>query len=95
MFRTVLITGAFLLPLASVAAPAFAEGNQGCTSAPRASWLSEDDAKAKVTQAGYQVRDLKTEGSCYEIYATKDGARVQLVMNPSSGEIMGNEEGEN
>jgi len=91
MIRNILIAGALL---AGVTAPAFAEEMSGCTDAPKASWLSEDAARAKAQQAGYDVRDLKTEGSCYEIYAMKDGARVQAVMDPSSGEIVGSEEGE-
>ena len=94
MFRNAMIACALLLPLASVTAPALAAENQGCTNSPRASWLTEDAAKAKATEAGYEVRDLKTEGTCFEIYALKDGARVQAVMNPSTGEIVGHEEGE-
>ena len=60
---------------------------------PQANWLSEQDATAKAAGLGYDVRDFKVEGSCYEIYAMKGDARVQVVMNPATGEIVGRRSG--
>jgi hypothetical protein len=78
------------------AVPAFAEGNEAaCTEEPASKWISEDAAKTAATGTGLDVRDIKIENSCYEIYALdKDGNRVQVVMNPVTGEVVGNEEGE-
>jgi hypothetical protein len=91
MINKLLIAGGLL---AATLAPAFAEEMTGCTEVPKANWIGEDAAREKATQAGYDVRDLKVEGSCYEIYAKKDGARVEAVMDPSSGEIINADEGE-
>ena len=92
-------TGPIILALllAGSAAPAFAEENEiACTDAPASSWITEDAAKAKAAALGFDVRDLKVETGCYEIYAIdKDGRRVQAVMNPANGEIVGRENGEN
>ena len=82
-------------PLALAALPAAAEESESgaaCTSEPQAKWMSEDAAKAKAGEAGYDVRDIKVENGCFEIYAMKAGERVQLVMNPVDGSIVGTED---
>jgi hypothetical protein len=89
MIRNLTIASALLLSLAATAASA--EESEDCTGAPRAEWLGEDVARTMAAQAGYDVRDLKVEGSCYEIYAMKNDERVEVVMNPSTGEILGHE----
>jgi hypothetical protein len=95
MIRKTLIASMFLIPIAFGAMPALAESSEDCTDAPKAQWLSEDAAKAKATKDGYDVRDIKVEGSCFELYAIdKEGKRVEARMNPVSGEIVGNEEGD-
>ena len=77
MIRKPLIASLFLVPFAVGMAPALAEQGESCTEAPSAKWITEDAAKAKAAELGYQVRDLKVEGSCFEIYAIdKDGKRV-------------------
>ncbi|WP_193174139.1 PepSY domain-containing protein [Oricola nitratireducens] len=78
-----------------LAVPAMAsESSMSCGNAPQAKWMSQDAAKAKLAGMGYDVRRVKVENGCYEIYGMKDGARVQAMMNPATGEIVGNEQGE-
>jgi len=69
--------------------PAFAsEGDESC-GATSGEWMSQDAVKAKVSEKGYEVRRLKREDGCYEAYAiTKDGARVELYINPVTGMIV-------
>ncbi|AXS41776.1 PepSY domain-containing protein [Breoghania sp. L-A4] len=69
---------------------AYASENEGsCGNAPRDQWMSTDAAKAKAVSMGYEVRRVKIEGGCYEIYAIgKDGKRTELNMNPVSGAIV-------
>ena len=79
-------------PLAMAALPALAKsGETACTTEPQSKWMSEDAAKAKAEEMGYQVRSISEENSCFDIYAMKDGKRAQLVMNPVDGTLVGNE----
>jgi hypothetical protein len=91
MIRNLTIASALLLTLGATAASAEEMGS--CTDASEASWLTEEAATAKAAELGYEVRDFKVEGSCYEIYAMKNDERVQVVMNPATGEIVGRETG--
>jgi hypothetical protein len=82
---------AIALSVVLAAAPAYASSDEGegCGNAPRDQWMSVDAAKAKGIELGYQIRQVKEEGSCYELYAIdKSGARAELQMNPVTGEIV-------
>lgn len=92
MIRNLTLAAALLLPLAATAASA--EEMEDCTHVAQAEWLSEEAATAKAAGLGYEIRDLKVEGSCYEIYAMKNDERVEVVMNPATGEIVGDESGD-
>jgi hypothetical protein len=89
MIRT--IAKAAVLTVALTATPAFASSEEGpgCGDASRDQWMSVDAAKAKGMALGYEVRQVKEEDGCYEIYAIdKNGARAELYMNPVTGEII-------
>lgn len=58
-----LLAGLFALTLAS---GAFAAAS--CPAYPKAEWMSEADAKAKIESQGYQIKKFKVSGNCYEIY---------------------------
>ncbi len=52
-------------------------------------WMSKSAAKGKATDMGYDVRRVKRENGCYEIYAIgKNGARVEIYMNPVTGAVV-------
>ena len=56
--------------------------------APKATWLAEDAIKSKLSDLGYSVRKIETEDGRYEVKATgKDGKKVELYVNPVTGEI--------
>jgi hypothetical protein len=65
-----------------LAAPALADGKKDCTTEPQTSWKPVADAEAAATAAGYEVRKSKIEGSCYEVYAVKDGKNLELFYHP-------------
>jgi hypothetical protein len=91
--RMIIPTLAMLAGLA-IAGPALAE-SESCGDAPKSQWLSEQAIKDKALAQGLDVRQVKVEGSCYEIKAIdKSGARVERVVNPVTGEVVANEEGE-
>ena len=90
-----LVATAFALMLTPVAAFADDE-NASCTTAAKDTWLSIDAVKAKAEAAGYsKIKKVKVEGTCYEVHAfDKDGKKVEVLFNPSTGEKAGDEAGE-
>jgi hypothetical protein len=87
MRKTLTLTA--LLLAVGISMPAFAEEDANCTTQPKDKWISADAAKAKAQEQGYEVRRVKTEGSCYELYGfDKDKARVEVFMDPVSGKIL-------
>jgi hypothetical protein len=83
----------FLVAALTVNAATAAEaGSLGrpCTSAPQSQWLSLDALQAKVEALGYKVKKAKLKNACGEIYAVdKNGRRVELFVDPTTGEIAG------
>lgn len=67
-------------------------GSYTCESGPKSGWKTEEEARAKVETEGYEIRKVKEEGGCYEVYATKDGKRFELFLNPDTLEIVKVEE---
>jgi hypothetical protein len=74
-------------------AAATAEGGslgRPCTTAPQTEWLSLEVLQTKVEALGYKVQKVELKNACGEIYALdKNGARVELFVDPTSGEIAG------
>lgn len=78
--------------LAAVGITAAEAGSLGrpCTAAPQGQWLSIQELSAKVEALGYKVQKTKLKAACGEIYTIdKSGNRVELFVDPSSGEIVG------
>jgi hypothetical protein len=74
------------------AATAAEAGSLGrpCTTAPQTQWLSLEALQTKVEAHGYKVQKAKLKNACGELYALdKNGARVELFVDPTSGEIVG------
>lgn len=85
-----ILTSAALAALAT--SPALAAGYSGtCTTAAKAKWMTEAEAQAKVTEAGYVVASIKTTraGNCYEAYVTdKSGKKMELFLDPTTAKIV-------
>jgi hypothetical protein len=61
-----------------------------CTTAPQNQWLSLDVLQSKVEAIGYKVQKAKLKAACGELYTIdKDGGRVELFVDPTSGVIVG------
>ena len=75
---------------AGAAAPALADDDGAdCGNAPRDQWMSQDAAKSKAIELGYEVRRVQEEGGCYGLYAIdKNGAKVELQMHPVTGAVV-------
>lgn len=71
------------------AAPVLASEDARCGNTPRDKWLSEAAIKTKVTDLGYEVRKIETDDGCYEVKGVdKNGAKVELYVNPTTGEVV-------
>ena len=84
----------FLISAATVlmmTAPAFAD-EQACDSPAQDQWIAEADLTAMYVELGYDVKGIKIEKGCYEVYGVDTtGARVEIIVNPMTGEALGTE----
>ncbi|MEO9529279.1 PepSY domain-containing protein [Roseibium sp.] len=69
--------------------PAYATGVYQCEPTEKAAWLSEVQVSEKLTADGWQIRRMKEDGGCWEVYGTApDGLRVEVYVHPVSGEVL-------
>ncbi len=81
--KIILIASAFAASV--LGGVAHAEDVGKCSTAPRDKWMTEDALKAKATEMGFDVRQIKVEDGCYEVYGIKDGQKVEALFNPETG----------
>ena len=73
--------------------PGLALAKADCKAYPKAEWMKEADAKAKIEAQGYAIDKFKVSGNCYEIYGrNKDGKKVEIyydakTLEPVKSEI--------
>jgi hypothetical protein len=78
---------------AAVALPTATFAKADCKAYPKAEWMNEADAKAKITAQGYTIDKFKVDGNCYEIYGkNKEGKKVEIyydakTLEPVKSEI--------
>ncbi len=59
-----------------------------CTDRPRNEWMTIGQATTKAESQGYRIYEIERDGTCYELEGRdKSGARVEIHMDPVSGEI--------
>lgn len=67
------------------AGSAFATGLATCDSGPQESWQSQEKLTKMLTDKGWQVRRIKIDGGCYEVYALNEkGERVEAYFHPKT-----------
>jgi hypothetical protein len=73
---------AAVLTLTAVPA-ARATGLYTCDSGPREGWKSQDELKKMLVAQGWDVRRIKEDGGCWEVYAVDEqGKRVEAYFHP-------------
>jgi hypothetical protein len=72
------------LSLAVVAASnAFATGLATCDSGPKSGWQAVEKLEQQLKEKGWQVRRIKEDGGCYEVYAFDEkGQRGEFYFHP-------------
>ena len=62
---------------------AHATGFATCDSGPREKWQPQEKLTTLLKEKGWQVRRVKEDGGCYEVYALNDkGERVEAYFHP-------------
>src|ERR1700741_172155 len=63
--------------------PAHATGLATCDSGAREGWQTQEKLTAMLKEKGWQVRRIKEDGGCYEVYALNEkGERVEAYFHP-------------
>ena len=89
MKTIILATAVVLVGFSSLA---YAEDSHDCGNAPQEKWMSKEALADKAKTMGLDVRRVKIEGGCYEVYAIDaKGDKVETLFNPETGEMLGNE----
>lgn len=75
---------AILLGFAA-AGPSFATGLATCDSGPEENWQPQGELEKRLADKGWQVRRIKVDGGCYEVYAIdENGDRVEAYFHPET-----------
>lgn len=78
-----LLQSVAIIAIYAIPSTAFATGLATCNSGPQSDWKSEDTLKQMLTGRGWQVRRIKIDGGCYEVYAVNEkGQRVESYFHP-------------
>jgi hypothetical protein len=82
-------TAAGILAIGTTAATA---GERTSCDVPMDQWQTTDALKADLAAKGWEVRRVKVENGCYEVYAIdSNGNRGEGVFNPKTFEQVGSE----
>lgn len=81
-----------LFAVATIAASSLSFADAKCTAHPKAEWMKEVDAKAKIEGMGYKIKKFKTSGQCYEIYGhNKEGKKAEVYFDTKTLDIVKSE----
>lgn len=75
--------------LAASAGIASADDDPRCTNEPFERWITVEQAAARATALGYQVRSIEADDGCYDIEARDaDGRKMDILLHPITGEAV-------
>lgn len=67
------------------AVSAHATGLATCDSGPRETWQAQEKLEQILKERGWQIRRVKIDGGCYEVYAINEkGERVEAYFHPKT-----------
>ncbi|MBL8381572.1 MAG: PepSY domain-containing protein [Burkholderiales bacterium] len=77
------ITAATAAVACLLASGAHATGLATCDSGPQEKWQPQARLEAQLKERGWQIRRIKIDGGCYEVYALNEkGERVEAYFHP-------------
>ncbi|MDF3885119.1 PepSY domain-containing protein [Cupriavidus basilensis] len=63
-----------------------------CVAHPKAEWMKEADARARIEAQGYTIKKFKVDGNCYEIYGTtKEGKKAEIYYDTKTLDVVKSE----
>jgi hypothetical protein len=66
-------------------ASSLADGLATCDSGPQETWQPQAKLEQQLKDKGWQVRRIKIDGGCYEVYALNEkGERVEVYFHPKT-----------
>ena len=72
-----------LLAGATLASPAWADGDVACGGGPKDKWESQGAMQKKAWQQGWEVLKVQVQGDCYEVYARNEqGQAIEAFFHP-------------
>lgn len=67
----------------ALAGNAWATGLATCDSGPEENWKPKEELQQILADKGWEVRRVKVDGGCYEVYALdENGERVEAYFDP-------------
>lgn len=84
MSRRVLAAALVTAAIAAIPVPvASATGLATCDSGSPDTWQPQEKLTAMLKEKGWEVRNVKVDSGCYEVYALDDmGERVEAYFHP-------------
>lgn len=83
MNRIAAVTALLAALLLGAMPPAMATGLATCDSGPKEGWQDESVLRERLEEQGWEIRRIKEDGGCYEVYAVDaDGERVEAYFHP-------------
>ena len=68
-----------------ISGTAFATGLATCDSGPQETWQPQSKLEEQLKSKGWQIRRIKVDGGCYEVYALDDkGNKVEAYFHPKT-----------
>ena len=81
--KTTLATALCIAVVAFTAVSAGATGLATCDSGPQEGWKPQAVLEKQLTEKKWQVRRIKVDGGCYEVYAINEkGEKVEAYFHP-------------
>ncbi len=81
--RIIALAASFAIAALVAVQSADATGLATCKSGPKSGWKTMDALKANLTAKGWNIRRIKEDGGCYEVYAVNEkGQRVESYFHP-------------
>jgi hypothetical protein len=69
-----------------------ASASASCPAYPKADWMNEADARAKLEKEGYKIKKFKISGECYELYGhDKAGKKVEIYFDAKTMAVVKSE----
>lgn len=66
-------------------APTLATGLATCDSGSEDTWRPQEELEKRLVGQGWEVRRIKIDGGCYEVYALdENGDRVEAYFHPET-----------